>query len=391
MSLKNRVNLNKLSYRLLIAGVFVLASFQLGIYYYATGKMADDIKINTRRLEDKIAPLFSSGLTVSIEDKVIKLKGSEIKDFTEEYNRNYSKLKDVRIKHGLVLDYVQSIAPNINREPTDARFQFKDGRAAIFSPAIPGRVLDIEASANNIQNALMSGNIVASLSVARTEPEITLDKINALGIDTLIGYGESNFSGSSVARIQNIKVSSKRFNGLILKPGEEFSFNTALGSVEAEDGYAEEKVIKDKKLQYELGGGICQVSTTLFRAAISAGFPILERKPHAFPVQYYNPQGFDATIYPGITDLKFMNNSDRHIVLQTKTIGSKISFEIYGHGDGRKVFVTAPIQYDIQPDGSMKAYFTRETAYADGTIKNDRFDSRYRSPSLYPLEKNPLE
>ena len=98
MSLQNRVNLNKLSYRLLIAGVFVLASFQLGIYYYATGKMPDDTKITTRRLEDKISPLFSSGLTISIEDRIIKLKGSEIKDFTEEYDRNYSKLKDVILK-----------------------------------------------------------------------------------------------------------------------------------------------------------------------------------------------------------------------------------------------------------------------------------------------------
>ena len=391
MSLRNRVNLNKLSYQLLIAGIFIFASFQLGIYYYARNQMPENAKITTQKLENKITPLFNTGLTISIQDKIIKLKGSEIKDFTEKYSRNYSGLSDVRIKHTLVLDYVQSIAPNINREPTDARFQFKDGRAVIFSPAISGRVLDIEASADNIQSALLSGDITASLSITETEPEITLDKVNALGIDTLIGYGESNFSGSSAARIQNIKVSSRRFNGLILKPEEEFSFNAILGSVEAEDGYAEEKVIKDKKLQYELGGGICQVSTTLFRAAISAGFPILERKPHAFPVQYYNPQGFDATIYPGITDLKFMNNSDRHIVLQTKTIGTKISFEIYGHDDGRKVSVTAPIQYDIQPDGSMKAYFTRETVYADGTIKNERFDSNYRSPSLYPLEKNPLE
>ena len=391
MSLWNRVNLNKLSYQLLIAGVFIFASFQLGIYYYAKSNEFQNHKITTKKLENRITPLLNDGLIINIEDKTIKLKGTEIRDFTEEYNRNYSGTKDIRIKHGLILDYVQSIAPNINREPIDARFQFKDGRAAIFSPAIPGRVLDIGASANNIQNALMSGNIVASLSITKTEPEITLDKINALGIDTLIGHGESNFSGSSAARIQNIKISSKRFNGLILKPGEEFSFNAILGSVEAVDGYAEEKVIKDKKLQYELGGGICQVSTTLFRAAISAGFPILERKPHAFPVQYYNPQGFDATIYPGITDFKFKNNSDRHIVLQTKIIGTKISFEIYGHDDGRKVSVTAPVQYDIQPDGSMKTYFTRETIYFDGTVKNDRFNSNYRSPSLYPLEKNPLE
>ena len=150
-------------------------------------------------------------------------------------------------------------------------------------------------------------------------------------------------------------------------------------------------MIKNHKIVYDLGGGICQVSTTLFRAAILAGFSILERHPHAFPVQYYNPQGFDATIYPGFADLKFVNNTPGYIIIQTKIEGTKLMFEIYGSSDGRKVEMTGPVQYDQQSNGAMKAYFTRKITYADNTVKEEKFDSNYRSPLLYPLEKNPLE
>jgi vancomycin resistance protein YoaR len=387
----DRATFRKQIYQLLLAGVFVYASFQLGIYYYFTNDSLKDARFQVHNVQANIASLFNSGLTIEIEDKSIRLSGSEIRDFTEPYIRDYSGANDIRIKYATILEYVKSIAPNVDRAPIDARFQFNGNRAEIFTPSVPGRVLNIDASARNIQTALSSGVTTTQLVINKVEPDITLEKINALGIDTLIGHGESNFSGSSPARIQNIRTSSKRFNGLILKPQEEFSFNTVLGSVEAVDGYAEEKVIKNMKLQYELGGGICQVSTTLFRAAIAAGFPILERRPHAFPVQYYNPQGFDATIYPGVTDFRFVNNSENHIIIQTKIVGTKISFEIYGRDDGREVTVTSPVQYDIQPDGAMKAYFTRKIIYADGTIKDDRFNSTYRSPSLYPLEKNPLE
>lgn len=391
MPLKSGVNFKRLTYQLIIAGVFIYASFQLGIYYYSRNIVRQDYAISSQGITPRIMPLFDTGLTITADGKNIRLKGSEIKEFVEEYDRDYSGQKDIRLKHAAILDYVQSIAPNVNRESVDARFQIKDDRAEILIPSIPGTSLNIEASTANIQRAIWTGNITTSLVIDKIEPAITLEKINNLGIDTLVGYGKSNFAGSSLARIQNIKTSSRKFNGLILKPQEEFSFNKALGSVEADDGYAEEKVIKNKKMLYELGGGICQVSTTLFRAAIGAGLTILERKPHAFPVQYYNPQGFDATIYPGVTDFRFVNNYDRPIILQTKIIGTEISFEIYGHDDDRKVTVTAPVQYDIQPDGAMKTYFTRKIVYADGTAKNDRFDSNYRSPSLYPLEKNPLE
>ena len=139
----------------------------------------------------------------------------------------------------------------------------------------------------------------------------------------------------------------------------------------------------------ELGGGLCQVSTTLFRSAIMAGLPILERKPHSFPVKYYNPQGFDATIYPGVVDLKFKNDTPHHILIQSRVEGTKLIFDIYGPDNGRKVVLDGPFQYDEKPNGSMKAYFVRKIYQGEILAREERFDSTYGAPA--PLERNPLE
>ena len=179
------------------------------------------------------------------------------------------------------------------------------------------------------------------------------------------------------------------FNGIIVGPGEEFSFNSLLGEVDGEHGYQPELVIKGGKLEYEYGGGVCQVSTTMFRAAIFAGFPITERQNHSFPVRYYNPQGFDSTVYPGVVDLKFINNSPASILIQGKVNKNILTFEIYGASDDRVVKVDNPTQYDQQSDGSMKAYFSRTVIFADGKKQTDTFRSNYKAPVKY--ERNPLE
>ncbi len=164
----------------------------------------------------------------------------------------------------------------------------------------------------------------------------------------------------------------------MIKPNEEFSFNTILGDVGPETGYKAELVIKQNKTVPEYGGGLCQVSTTAFRAAFYAGLPIKERQAHAFPVKYYNPQGFDATIYPPHPDLRFINDTPAYIVIQTKVEENNLIFEFYGTNDDRKVEVEGPRQYDIQADGSMKAILIRKIYDKDGNfIKESIFNSNY--------------
>src|SRR4029077_4231542 len=122
-------------------------------------------------------------------------------------------------------------------------------------------------------------------------------------------------------RIHNITVGAAKFNGLIIKPGEEFSLKHSLVDVDDKHGFLPELVIKPEGVTPEFGGGLCQVSSTSFRAAMNAGFPITARRNHSFAVRYYAPQGTDATIYPGSSDLRFVNNLSSHALIETRIVG----------------------------------------------------------------------
>lgn len=375
------------SYRLLIAGIIVLLSLYIGIGITPNPNIP---KINIRNISANVSRVIQNGVDINIDGKITKLDGLEIKSWTQEYIRDYSGLKDIRIDSTKITNYVNGLAMDIQSEPINARFKIIDNKAVIFEPSSLGRKLDIQPSVDVIIKALRNGQRAVTLTSTIVEPELTLEKVNNLGINTLLGHGESNFYGSTSARIHNIKTGADKFNGVLIKPGEIFSFNTLLGEISATNGYLPELVIKNKKIVSEYGGGLCQVSTTLFRSAIYAGLPIVERKPHSFPVRYYNPQGFDATIYPGITDLKFTNNTPNYILIQNKISGTKIIFEIYGTSDSRLISIDGPYQYDQKSNGAMRAYFIRTISYANQKDKQERFDSIYRSPPT-PKEKNPLE
>ena len=337
--------------RLIIAGVIVLVAFSLGvIVYFRT--LSSPPPTPVKNMASLINQASSHDTSIIVGNKKFIIKKGEITNWTESYTRDYTGQKDIRFTNDLD-DYVIDLANKTSRAPIDAKFTIENGVAVILTPAQNGQELNIPKTVIALEQGFLANKSEIALALETTEPAITAEKINSLGISDRLAVGESNFTGSTLARIQNIKVASKIYNGYIVKPNETFSFNTVLGDVTASQGYAPEKVIKDGKIEYEYGGGICQVSTTLFRAAIMAGFPIVERKPHAFPVNYYEPQGFDATIYPGSSDLRFINNTSGPVLVQTHIMGKILILEIYGKSDGRVVTMTVPFQYDIQPDVAM--------------------------------------
>ena len=287
----------------------------------------------------------------------------------------------------------EEVAPAVKKGPVNAKVEYSSAENRIKEFVLPqsGRQLDTNKSASKIVQNIAQGYLTGTLIVNEIPANITLNSLDQLGITSLLARGESDFNGSSPSRIHNIQTGSAKFQGLLLKPGEEFSFNKNLGEVDGKEGYRAELVIKSGKLVSEYGGGICQVSTTLFRAAINSGLPILERRPHSFPVRYYNPQGFDATIYPGVTDLRFKNDTNRHLLIQNYMEGTKLVFEIFGSPDGRKVELSGPQILEQNSNGSMKTVLTRKITAADGTAKEDNFWSNYKSPADFPLERNPLE
>lgn len=376
-----------LKYTLVIGGSFYLGAV---INYLSINPEKELPRLSVKEFYSKLESGTKNDFLIQVEDIRVIIKNSEVKKWIETYTRNYSGKQDKRISYAAISQYLSSIATQFDIKPVDAKLSFKDQKADIFVPSANGKKLNIDRSFSNIASAILNNKASTSLSFDTIEPNITLEKINDLGIKSLLGKGTSDYGKSPASRIHNIKLGMSKFNGVILGPGEEFSFNKLLGEVDGQNGYEAELVIKRGLLEREYGGGLCQVSTTMFRAATMSGLAIKERKPHSFPVQYYNPQGFDSTIYPRVVDLKFINDTANHVLIQTKVTGSQLNIEIYGSDDGRKITIEGPVQYDRQPSGAMKAYFLRKIAMSNGTIKEERFDSVYKAPPS-PLERNPLE
>lgn len=177
----------------------------------------------------------------------------------------------------------------------------------------------------------------------------------------------------------------EKFHGVLIPPGEEFSFVDILGEVNEDTGWRPELVIRNNRTEPEYGGGICQVSTTLFRAAVFSGLRITMRQNHSYPVKYYKPIGFDASVYVPMPDMRFINNTPGHILIQGEIDGTELIFRIYGTDDGREVIVEDPVVLERGEDGTMKTSFTQTVKNASGeTIIDKTFFSNYDNPDNYP-------
>jgi len=133
-----------------------------------------------------------------------------------------------------------------------------------------------------------------------------------------------------------------------------------LGKINKEEGFLPELVIKGNRTIPEYGGGLCQIGTTMFRLALNTGLPITERRPHSYRVSYYEPAGTDATIYNPWPDLKIINDTNHHLLLQTEIKGNELIFKIYGTLDGRIVETTKPELSNITPPGPIQYVETTE-------------------------------
>ncbi|MEA3323257.1 MAG: VanW family protein, partial [Patescibacteria group bacterium] len=290
-----------------------------------------------------------------------------------------------------IRSFVEDVARKTNIDPSNARLQFNTDTNEVeeMTPHTDGIAIDVEKTTTTIVDYLQNNHTPqqASLemSYAPAAAEVTSDNAVQLGITELIGTGTSNFSGSTKSRIHNITTASKRFDGIVIAPDEEFSFVSILGPVDGEHGYKEELVIRDNETKPEYGGGICQVSTTVFRGAIYTGMKITQRRNHSYPVHYYTPTGFDATVYVPAPDFRFVNNTPGHILLNTEMKGTKLIFNYYGTSDGRNVVMDGPHVTDRQSNGAMKTYFTQTVTTKNGdTLIDDTFKSNYKSPDDYP-------
>jgi vancomycin resistance protein YoaR len=266
----------------------------------------------------------------------------------------------------------------INQETKPAKLVIEGMWAREFEPGQDGQALDVYKT----YKLVAAGQPEIDLPVLVSQSGSNLSETNSLGINELVATGESDFSGSPYNRRVNIKVGASKFQGLIVKPGQEFSFNEILGDVDGEHGFLPELVIKKTGTVPEFGGGLCQVSSTAFRAAMNAGLPITARRNHSYAVKYYAPQGTDATIYPGVQDFKFLNDLSSHMLIRTRMEGDKLYYDFYGTKDDRKVTFDGPYQYDKRSNGAMKATWTRSVE-KDGQKTEQVFNSTYQPPALF--------
>lgn len=292
-----------------------------------------------------------------------------------------------------IQDYITSLTSEVNIEPINAQLSISGGKAVVFTQSRDGAKLDVEESTNNVYNYLKNrtASSSATLAVKVVKAEVSDDNIEKLGIKELISEGVSYFPGSSANRIQNVRVGSSKFNGVLIRPDEVFSFNKYLGEVSAATGYAEGIVILENKEEKQYGGGLCQVSSTAYRAALLAGLPIVSRTNHAFAVSYYTEPfgvpGVDATIYLPYPDMQFKNDTGKYILVQTEMVGTTLKFRFYGtknkSGVIRGPFFISGSNDHTKPSQTV---FYRDVIDLNGkVIKTDTTNTYYKSSLDYPL------
>lgn len=279
-----------------------------------------------------------------------------------------------------LLNYLGSIAPSLLVEPVNARMYFNDERREIevIQNAVVGKSLNLEQSVDQIIQQLQAGQHEATLVMQDLQPEVRDDSTAAsLGITELIHEESSYFYGSSPDRLQNIRTAAASFYGVMVAPGEVFSMAKYLTDISLENGYAEAIIIVGDQSVRGVGGGVCQVSTTLFRTAFFAGFPIVERYPHAYRVSYYeqdengwvntNYAGLDATVYVPVVDFKFRNDTPYWILMETYATDYSLTWKFYSTSDGRSVdWTTTGITNVTQPPEPI---YREDPTLPTGTIK----------------------
>ena len=288
----------------------------------------------------------------------------------------------------------------VSRPAQNAEFEFDEKTLVVhkFIPHREGLELDrerttklltstiesfIEDSANEIEVGIHNqSNTKLDLPVKTTQPKITLADINDLGINERIGFGDSEYDHSIRNRIHNVALTAEKINNTIVAPGEQFSFNKALGEVSSKTGFRSAYVIKNGKTELGDGGGVCQVSTTTFRAVLDTGLKVTRRLPHSYRVSYYelnSKPGVDATVYAGETDFRFINDTDHHILIHASTDSENLymKVEIYGTSDGRTTEIkdhevwgyVPPLPPEYYPDPSLPAGAKKQIDWAVAGVK----------------------
>lgn len=348
-------------------------------------------------------PTGTIGVTQAQIVSWIKVNRTSVKDFALTHNvlDYYGGPAPIT----LVLDesaintFVSELSKKFNQPGRNAVLTMINGVLAVAQPSQNGQALDATATFTAIKDSLTKSAVdrQITLNIAVKPPEVNEANLATLGINTLISQGVTYFPHSTADRITNITVGTSKFNGVLIKPGGTFSFGQYLGDVDAANGYRPGLAIVGNKIIPEYGGGLCQVSSTAYRAALLAGLPITERVNHAYAVGYYTAPygvpGVDATIYEPQVDLKFTNDTGAFILIQPilDVANATLKFDFYGTKT-KSGNIRGPVflQGSVDETKPSTTVFYRDVLDLSGkVIKTDSVTTRYASSLDFTQVKNP--
>jgi vancomycin resistance protein YoaR len=358
----------------------------------------------------EVESLVAEGTVVSHEDEVWTLSPEQKLDLIsfDRGGEEHEKLED-REKTKLALNeakfgaFLEMLEQEVNELPRGQVTEAEDSRVADFEIIREGKEINVEQFKKDFNEALFRGALSMEIPIKTISGPDSEDRY---GIFALLGEGSSKFAGSIPARIHNLTLAADRTNGVLVAPGSVYSLNKSIGDISGETGFDTAWIISGGRTVLGTGGGVCQVSTTVFRAVLNSGLPVVMRYPHDYRVHYYEEDGavgFDAAIFQPSIDFRFKNDTAGYILVQSSwdLNEQSLTFKLYGTPDNREVEISEPVISGVTPppaalyqdDPSLpkgvvkqidwsawgsNVYFTRTVTRDGKTLYEDTFSSIYR-------------
>lgn len=315
------------------------------------------ISINCNKEVDNA---FSYGKKLSFMYKHKAIHSPKIIHFQPKLILSEDRLKKV----------IKDIDEKVKILAVDAKIKRVNGSFKI-TPEVVGKKLNTILLIKDIEEKINENLQIPIIVQGHIEEEIPrVTEVELKSIDAKISSYNTTFNNSTLARSKNIKIASETINGTLLMPGDVFSFNKIVGKTTIDKGYENAKVIVGDEFVEDIGGGVCQVSTTLYNAVIRSDLTVIERRNHSLPISYV-PLGQDAMIFYGYSDLKFVNDTDFPVFIEGNVNNYSVNFNLYSNVDltGRNYNIESKIINTIKPE--IKVIYDEELEPGETIVEKE--------------------